>query len=155
MKESSKSTKQQTKKIEMMLNKYSSRTIEYTVDDQFEDVRIYAAANELDCAAVELVLESFKNHLDGGQAPIVLLEWIRDSKITSEQKVEKALRRIYLKSPEEIENYRKMYLDSMSISKQYQNRNDKGYLRGIKVATTHNKAFYNYLVKKGKIKDYR
>lgn len=87
--------------------------------------------------------------------PILLLNFIKDIGIISDEKISVVTKEITenMKDPEEF-NFSE-YKNSVSLWKNYLHKDEKKALRMARVTASLNKKFYNYLVKRNYLVDYR
>ncbi len=151
-----KSKKQKTKQLEKEMNIYKKKSFEI-IEKKSSNIDFikFCSSNELNIHRVETVLKGFSIiPNENGEVPDLILNWIRDSEICSDKKINKSLDYVKEKDIDLVAEY-KEFSDSISIKKHFHHRNEKKYLRALRVGLAHNRDLYRYLVKKNLLIDYR
>lgn len=154
---SNKSVKKQMNKFVSQISRYQKDTFKVLEqNNKSENIKFFCNDNSINYDRMSDVLQNFKiNTNEMTEAPILLLEFIKNFGITKDVKVNKALSEINKYNPELVEEYSNMYFNSVSIRINYLHRDDKTALRKARVTASINKRFYNYLVKRNYLIDYR
>lgn len=156
-KKSNKSLRQHTKSVEKECKFYSDRAMKIVEEKSLcVNIKEYCEIKNLSEVRVREVLKSFPTDLITEEsAPKLILEWLYVAQITSDKRREKALCVIAKDDEQLAHEFRNSNMDQQAIRKQYLHRDEKPYLRGMKVKLTHNMDFYKYLSRIGLLIDFR
>lgn len=153
------SKKQQMKLIEEINeNYYKKNMIILEEESSLTSARLYCEENVLDYETVLSVLNCFKfseNNENLENVPVLLLDWIVNSNLISEKNLAKALKYVNKNDPNSEVDYLNLYKNPIAIKKHCYHRNEKPFLRTMRVSSAINKKFYRYLVDKELLIDYR
>lgn len=154
---SQKSVRKQMEKFIRLRDRYQ-KDIFFVLEENPESKKInsYCVEHKLNidrmCDAVTYF--KFKPHPDE-LIPLLLLNFIKDIGIITDEKINAVMKEIdeNIKENEELDFSE--YKNSVSLWKNYLHRDEKKALRMARVTASLNKKFYNYLVKRDYLIDYR
>lgn len=155
---SDKSVRKQMNKFLTRIEKDQSYTLKILKEQtETKTIKQYCEENQLNYHRVSDVLTYFKiDSIETNiEVPILLLNFIKDIGITTDEKINAVLMDIKKNNPELTEYNMLEYTNSLTLWTNYLYRDEKRALRMVRVRASINKKFYNYLVKRKYLIDVR
>lgn len=156
---SKKSIKKQKKKFDDRITNYQKHTF-FILKENGEPINIktYCKTNKLEYTRMCSVLKAFQINAEQEEtANSLLLQFIHDSLIINEEKIERTINKIKKDNPKYIIENMDTFQNqsSVEIMTNYTFYSEKNMLRITRIKSIINKMFYNYLVKHNFMPDYR
>lgn len=148
--------KQMDKFIKLRLRYQKDIFIVLEDNPKSANIEEFCYKNNLNYERVCEVITYFKYDTESTvEVPVLLLSFIKDIGITTDEKMNAVLKDISKSNPELEEYNLSNYKNSVSLWINYLHRDEKKALRMARVTASINKKFYNYLVKRDYLVDYR